>query len=97
MKASFTRSNFYGTICMTRNWLLDFHCVYTFIKVVSTEFIHVVCIEYSVFKSLSKLSQEQAAVNIAITSDKNRQRKTRKKKKDQYETGALKREKRWIL
>ena len=67
---------------MTRNWLLDFHCVYTFIKVVSTEFIHVVCIEYSVFKSLSKLSQEQAAaaVNVAITSDKKRQRKTRKKK-----------------
>lgn len=84
---------------MTRNWLLDFHCVYTFIKVFSTEFIHVVCIEYSVFKSLSKLSQEQAAaaVNVAITSDKNRQRKTRKKKKDLYETGALKREKRWIL
>ena len=43
------------------------------------------------------MSQEQAAVNIAITSDKNRQRKKRKKKKDQYETVALKREKRWIL
>ena len=67
---------------MTHNWLLDFHCVYTFIKVVSTEFLHVVCIEYSVFKSLSKLSQEQAAaaVNVAITSDKNRQRKKRKKR-----------------
>ena len=82
---------------MTHNWFLDFHCVYTFIKVVSTEFIYVFCIEYSFFKSLSKLSQEQHEENIAITSDKNRQRKKKKKKKDQYETVALKREKRWIL
>ena len=38
-----------------------FHCICTFIQVVPTEVIKVVPTEYWAFKSLSKMSQEQAA------------------------------------
>ena len=48
-------NDLYGTICMTYNRLLDFHCVYTLIQVIHTEFIKVVRREYSAFKSLRKL------------------------------------------
>ena len=65
---------------MTRSRFPDFNCVYTFIQVVHTEFIKVICTE---FKSLSKLSQEQAAaaVIIALISDKKNSRKKRQKTK----------------
>ena len=58
---------------MTHNRFLDSHCVYTFIQVVHTEFIKVVRTEYSGFKSLSKVSQEQAgtAVITAQISENN--------------------------
>ena len=39
---------------MTHNRFSDFHCVYTILQVVHTEFIKVVLTEYSAFKSLTK-------------------------------------------
>ena len=65
-KASLTLSDLFDIICMTHIRFLDFHCVYTVIQVVHTEFIKVVCTEYSAFKSLSKMSQEQAAAAVII-------------------------------
>ena len=66
---------------MTRNRFLDFHCVCTIIQVVHTEFIKDVLTEYSAFKSLSKMIQEQlaAAVIIALIFEKSKSRKKGKK------------------
>ena len=81
-KAGLTLSDLYDTTCMTHNRFSNFHCVYTIIQVVHTEFIKVVLTEYSAFKSSSKMIQEQAAaaVIIALISEKNKSRKNRKKK-----------------
>ena len=65
---------------MTHNRFSEFHCVYTTIQVVHTEFIKVALTEYSAFKSSSKIIQEQAAaVIMALDSEKNKSRKNRKK------------------
>ena len=80
-KAGLTLSDLYDTTCMTHNRFSNFHCVYTIIQVVHTEFIKVVLTEYSAFKSSSKMIQEQAAaaVIIALISEKNKSRKNIKK------------------
>ena len=67
---------------MTHNRFSNFHCVYTIIQVVHTELIKVVLIEYSAFKSSSKMIQElaAAAVIIALISEKNKSKKKRGKK-----------------
>ena len=78
-KAGLTLNDLYDTTCMTHNRFSNFHCVYTIIQVVHTEFIKVVLTEYSAFKSSSKMIQEQAAaaVIIALISEKNKSRKKR--------------------
>ena len=65
------------SICITHNRFSDSHYVYTLIQVVHTEFIKVVRTEYSGFKNLGKISQEQtvAAVVIALTSKNDNSRK----------------------
>ena len=55
---------------MTYNQFSDSRCVYTFIQFIHTEFIKVVCAEYSAFTSLSKMSQEHATP--ALISEKNK-------------------------
>ena len=89
-------------MCMIQNRLSDFHCVYTFIQIVHTEFIKVVCTCCcSAFKSFNRMSQEQtaAAVTVALISEKNKSRKKKRKvgMKSRYETVAWKRKKLWIL
>ena len=71
----------YDAACMTHNRISDFHCTYTNIQVVHTEFIKVVRTYYSAFKSSSKMIQEQtaAAVIIPLISEKNKSRKSQKK------------------
>ena len=66
---------------MTHNRFSHFHCVYTIIQVVHTEFIKVVNTEYSAFKGSGKMIQEQAAaaVIIALISEKNKSREKRQK------------------
>ena len=66
---------------MTHSRFSNFHSAYTSIQVVYTEFMKVVCTDYSAFKSSSKVIQEQAAsaVIIAPISEKNNSRKNRKK------------------
>ena len=44
-RASLTLNNLYDTTCMTHNRFSNFHCAYTIIQVVHTEFIKVVCTE----------------------------------------------------
>ena len=68
---------------MTHNRFSDFHFVFTFIQVAHTEFIKVVLTEHSAFKSLSKMSQEQAVagVIIGLISKKDKSRKERQKRK----------------
>ena len=67
---------------MTHNRFSNFHCAYTVMQVVHTEFMKVVRTDYSAFKSSGKMIQEQAAaaVTIALISEKNKSRKKRKKK-----------------
>ena len=60
-----TLNDLYDT-CMIHNLFSNFHCVCTIIQVVHTEFIKNVLTEYSAFKSLSKMIQEQAATVIII-------------------------------
>ena len=50
-------------------------------QVVHIEFMKVICTDYSVFKSLRKVIQEQAlaAVTIALVFEKKKSRKNRKK------------------
>ena len=68
---------------MTHNRFSDFHYIHTFIQIVNTEFIKVVLTEYSAFKSLSKMIQEQVAASVIITliSEKSKSRKKRQKRK----------------
>ena len=65
---------------MTHNRVSKFHCAYTIIQVVHTEFIEVILTEYSAFKSSSKIIREQAAsaIIIALISEKNKSRKKKK-------------------
>ena len=72
----------YDTTCITQNRFSNFHCVYTIIQVVDTEFIKVVLTEYSAFKISSKMIQEQvaAAVVTALISKKKKSMKKREKK-----------------
>ena len=77
---------------MTHNRFSNFYCAYTIIQVVHTEFIKVVRSDYSGFKSSSKLIQEQAAVIIALISEKNKSRKNRQKEESVWNL-ALKEEK----
>ena len=73
---------------MTHNRFSNFHCVYTIIQVVHTEFIKV--IPESTLKSSRKMIQEQAtaAVIIPLISEKNKSRKKRKRKKNLCESLA---------
>ena len=73
-KTALTLNDLYDTTCMIHNLFSNFHCVCTIIQVVHTEFIKNVLTEYSVFKSLSKMIQEQAAavIIIALISEKNK-------------------------
>ena len=68
---------------MTQNRFSDFQCVYAIIQVVHTEFIKVVHIEYSTFKSSSKMTEEQgaAAVIITLISEKNKSREKKQKER----------------
>ena len=52
---------------MTHNRVSGFHCIYSIIQVVHTEFIKVVLTDYSEFKSLSKMIQEQTAAAVITT------------------------------
>ena len=78
----------YDATFMTHNRFTNFHCAYTNIQVVYSEFIKVVRTDYSAFKSSSKVIQEQAAaaVIIALISEKNKSRKNGKKRKSLGET-----------
>ena len=77
-KANLTLNDFDDTTCMTHHWFSDYHCVYAIIQVAHTEFIKLVHREYTDFKNLSKIIQEQAAaaVIIALISENNRSRET---------------------
>ena len=65
-KAGLTLNDLYDTTCMTHNRFSNFHCVYTNIQVVHTEFIKVVRTDYSTFKISRKMIQEQAAAAVII-------------------------------
>ena len=93
-KTGLTLNDLYDTTCMTHRQFSHFHCVYTIIHVVHTEFIKVVLTEYSAFKSSSKMIQKQAAAAVIITliSKKNKSRKKRKKEESVQNLG-LKEEK----
>ena len=69
---------------MTHNRFLNFHCVYTFIQVVHTEFIKIALTEYSSFKSASRMIQEQAAGAFLRKTSQGK----KKRKKSQCETLA---------
>ena len=68
------------------NRFSNFHCVYTIIPVVHTEFITDIPTEYSALKSSSKVIQEQtpATVIIARTSFREKQVKEKEKKKEEF-------------
>ena len=53
--AGLTLNDLYDTACMTDNRFSNFHCAYTIIQVVRTEFIKVVLTKK--FKSSSKMIQ----------------------------------------
>ena len=67
---------------MTHIWFSNFHCAYINIQVVHTEFIEVVHTHDSASKSSRKMTQKKAAaaLTIALTSEKNRSRKNKKRK-----------------
>ena len=66
---------------MTHNRFSNFHCVYTIVQVIHTEFEKLVLTDYSAFKNSRKMIQEQAAaaVIIALFSEKNKSREKGKK------------------
>ena len=66
---------------MTHNRFSNFQCLYTIIQVAHIEFIKFVLTEYSVFKGLSKMSQEHTApaAIIALISEKNQSREKRRR------------------
>ena len=81
LKAGLTLHDSYDTTCMTHSWFSNFHCVYTLIQVVHTEFQKNVPTEYSAFKSSIKMIQEQAvaAVIFPLISEKSKSREKVKK------------------
>ena len=82
LKAGLTLHDLYDTTCMTHSWFSNFHCVYTLIQVVHTEFQKNVPTEYSAFKRSSiKMIQEQAvaAVIFPLISEKSKSREKVKK------------------
>ena len=80
-KADITLHDLDDTTCMTHHWFSDRHCIYTIIQVVHTKFIKLVHREYTDFKNLSKIIQEQAAaaVIIALISENNKSKEKKQK------------------
>ena len=67
---------------MTRNRLSTSHYAYSFIQVVHTDFINVFHTEYSAFKTLNKISEEQAAATLTLALiSKEKSKKKRQKRK----------------
>ena len=75
---------------MTRNRLSASHYVYSFIQVGHTDFINVLHTEYSAFKTLNKISEEQAAatITLALISKEKQVKEKEAKKKSLGETLA---------
>ena len=75
---------------MTRNRLSTSHYAYSFIQVVHTDFINVFHTEYSAFKTLNKISEEQAAatITLALISKEKQVKEKEAKKKSLGETLA---------
>ena len=75
---------------MTRNRLSTSHYAYSFIQVVHTDFINVLHTEYSAFKTLNKISEEQAAatITLALISKEKQVKEKEAKKKSLGETLA---------
>ena len=75
---------------MTRNRLSTSHYAYSFIQVVHTDFINVFHTEYSAFKTLNKISEEQAAatITLALISREKQVKEKEAKKKSLGETLA---------
>ena len=75
---------------MTRNRLSTSHYVYSFIQVVHFDFINVFHTEYSAFKTLNKISEEQAAatITLALISREKQVKEKEAKKKSLGETLA---------
>ena len=75
---------------MTRNRLSASHYVYSFIQVGHTDFINVFHTEYSAFKTLNKISEEQAAatITLALISKEKQVKEKEAKKKSLGETLA---------
>ena len=75
---------------MTRNRLSTSHYVYSFIQVVHFDFINVFHTEYSAFKTLNKISEEQAAatITLALISKEKQVKEKEAKKKSLGETLA---------
>ena len=75
---------------MTRNRLSTSHYVYSFIQVVHFDFINVFYTEYSAFKTLNKISEEQAAatITLALISREKQVKEKEAKKKSLGETLA---------
>ena len=84
-KAGLTLNDLYDTTFMTDNRLSHFYGVYTITQVVHTKFIN-----YSSFKSSSKMIQEQAAAasNYCANFREKEVREKEKKKKSLCETLA---------
>ena len=75
---------------MTRNRLSASHYVYSFIQVGHTDLINVLHTEYSAFKTLNKISEEQAAatITLALISKEKQVKEKEAKKKSLGETLA---------
>ena len=74
--------------CMTDNRFSDFHCVYTFMQVVHTEFIKVVRTDYSAIKSINKMSQDKTVAAVIFSTNSRENQKRKNKKESRYETVA---------
>ena len=73
---------------MTDNRFSDFHCVYTFMQVVHTEFIKVVRTDYSAIKSINKMSQDKTVAEVIFSTNSRENQKRKNKKESRYETVA---------
>ena len=73
---------------MTDNRFSDFHCVYTFMQVVHTEFIKVVRTDYSAIKSINKMSQDKTVAAVIFSTNSRENQKRKNKKESRYETVA---------
>ena len=83
-KTGFTLNDLYDGICMIGNRFSGFHCVYTFMQVVHTNFIKVVLTEYSAFKNSSQMIQEEAAATVITVTIYERNRSTKKRQKRNF-------------